>query len=214
MADKIKSISLICIGFGVLGAAFAEAVYHRVGFKIQFSGFTFYGGLIISLLSLWIVTRLKSIHFILAANILTQPLVLAHAFGRIGCFLGGCCYGTPTTSPFGVVFPEGSLPHSEFGKHAIHPTQLYESFFLFLLYLFLTKIELKWKFVIYLLAYPIIRFIVECFRGDSRGALITKWLSPSQEISLLLFFAGLAILYILIKSRTMHDSQPPRIADS
>lgn len=201
-ADEIKSITLICAGFGILGAAIAEAMYHRTGINIEFSGFTFYGGLIASLFSLWVLSRLKGISFIFSANVLTQPLVLAHAFGRIGCFLGGCCYGIPTTSIFGVVFPEDSLPYLEFGVQPIHPTQLYESFFLFLLYLFLTRIELKWKFVTYLIAYPIIRFIIECFRGDSRGALIANWLSPSQEISVLLFFIGTALLSNLIKRRT------------
>ncbi len=202
--ERIKNIALACAGSGVLGAALAEAVYHRTVTGIAFSGFTFYGGLIASLCTLWAVARIKGVDSVFAANVLALPLVLGHAFGRIGCFLGGCCYGVPTSSVFGVVFPEGSLPYDQFGARALHPVQLYESFFLFVFSIVLAKTELRWRATAYLITYPVIRFIIECFRGDNRGALLLTGFSPSQEISMLLFVAGIGLFYYLKSRLILH----------
>ena len=48
-------------------------------------------------------------------------------FGRVGCFLNGCCYGRPTTLPWGVKFPPGSFASLEFGDTPVHPSQLYNA---------------------------------------------------------------------------------------
>jgi len=198
-AEGIKIMAVYSAGFGVLGAALGEAIYHRTENGLSFSGFTFYGGLVMSILSLWIQTRMRKANFFHVANILTLPLILAHAFGRIGCFLGGCCYGSPTTSIFGVTFPEGSLPFLQYGDQALHPIQLYESVLLFALAFLVSDLKLSFRASVYLIIYPIIRFVLEFYRADDRGVLFSKFFSPSQEISIGLFLFGIGILSMEIK---------------
>lgn len=212
ISDEIKKMALICIISSVVGAVIFESLYHNSGKVISFEGFTFYGGLLVSLFTLWILARLKKMDFFNLTNILTVPLTIAHAFGRIGCFLGGCCYGIPTTCSLGVVFPDGSIPFTEFGHHPIHPTQLYESFFLFLLSFLLYKINLNWRFTVYLLSYPIIRLLIEMFRGDDRGSFVFDGLSPSQEISLVLFLIGVLMLFLKLNPRNIKSESKSHLS--
>ena len=139
-------------------------------------------------------------------NILITGVVLAHAFGRIGCFLAGCCYGIPTDSFLGVVFPHGHA-HDAFPDTAIYPTQLFESLFLFGLFFvlhFVKKLRNN-EVEIYLIAYGTWRFLVEFIRGDDRGSLfgfITTeyniFPTPSQYLSLLMIIGG---IYLLVRTK-------------
>ena len=65
---------------------------------------------------------------------LAPTVGLGIGLGRIGCFLNGCCFGTPTDLPWGVTFPEGSIPDYIFHNQAIHPAQLYSSLYGFALF--------------------------------------------------------------------------------
>jgi phosphatidylglycerol:prolipoprotein diacylglycerol transferase len=68
--------------------------------------------------------RLPALAF---ADVLAPSVLLGEGITRIGCFLNGCCHGIPSAGPFGVRFPDGSLPALRFGDAALHPTQLYAS---------------------------------------------------------------------------------------
>ncbi len=126
---------------------------------------------------------------------------MGHALGRIGCFLAGCCYGKPTTLPWGVRFTD---PHAlvapELLNVPLHPTQLYEAGFNFLFFLLLHYVSQKPHkdgkiLVLYVWCYALMRFGIEFLRGDFRGGFL--WgMSPSQVISL--GVAGIAI-WIWIK---------------
>ena len=194
LRDKIYSAVLFSAFFAVIGAILAEAIYHRNTEGLVFAGFTFYGGFVMSLVGLYIYSLTKKIDFLYLANLLTLPIIIGHAFGRIGCFLGGCCYGTPTNSFLGVSFPVNSIPYAHYKDYSLHPTQLYESVFLFLLVLFLSRSKMENRFIGYLLSYSVFRFIVEFLRGDNRGVLFSNFLSPSQEISIGLFLIGLILV--------------------
>ena len=120
-----------------------------------------------------------------------------HCLGRVGCFLGGCCFGKPTDSAFGVVFPEGSDPYGFYGGAiAVHPTQLYEAAFLlalfFVLFFWLKKDALPF----YCILYGAWRFGIEFLRADDRGSLFGLPLSPSQVISVALFILGGVLLAV------------------
>ncbi len=156
------------------------------------SGGVFYGGLIAGILfSLW-YTRLFKIDFKKLGDVLAAPVALGHSIGRIGCFLGGCCYGSLCSLPWAVEFPGHSSP--------VHPTQIYESILNFLNFIFLLIIFKKRKFdgqvfLIYLINYSMIRFIVEFFRGDPERGYLNLFpgsssLNPSipQIISLIIIF--------------------------
>jgi phosphatidylglycerol:prolipoprotein diacylglycerol transferase len=119
-------------------------------------------------------------------------ITVAHAFGRIGCFFAGCCYGKPTDSFLGVQFPKLPVP--------VHPTQLYEAAFLFFLFGSFSYLLLRRNFrhnlSLYLISYGVFRFAMEFLRNDHRGALVSG-LSPSQFWSILMVVLGAALVPLL-----------------
>lgn len=137
------------------------------------------------------------------ANTVITGVVLAHAIGRIGCFCAGCCFGVPTESFLGVVFPFGHA-HAEFPGETIFPTQLFEAGFLFILFILLNKVQsFKNKEVeVYLVGYGVWRILIEFIRGDDRGVLLPLFSTqyniyptPSQLISLLMIILGVYLVY-------------------
>ena len=116
----------------------------------------------------------------------------AHAWGRMGCFLGGCCHGKPTDSFLAVQFPANSLACQAHGTVPVHPTQLYELAFLVGLGLALHFIiPAAHRIYSYLILYGLGRFGIEFLRGDDRGTLgLIPGLSPSQHICLLFIATG------------------------
>jgi len=156
-------------------------------------GFVIYGAIGGGALAMYLYCRRKKWNIIEMIDITVPGLAIAQGFGRIGCFLAGCCYGEETTSPLGVVFPENSLAPS--GIH-IHPTQIYSSIFDFLLgfiLLYYSKKERKNGKVmgLYLIIYSIGRFLVEFLRDDSRGNVGV--LSTSQFIAIFTLVLGIII---------------------
>ena len=197
--DGIVSILL---GFGF--AALFQATYNYIehpenGFHLG-EGITFLGGMIggtVVYLIIWMIFRKKvpgNLYDIMP--VIPCMITVGHAFGRIGCFFAGCCYGKPTDNIFGVQFPGAYF--EQLGK--VHPTQLYEAAFLFVLFGVLTWLLLKKKFqytmTVYLASYGVFRFFIEFLRYDDRGQL-GKLLSPSQTMSLV--FLGLAVLAFFLQ---------------
>ena len=72
-------------------------------------GFVVYGGIITGVLAAMIYCRIKHLKFLEYFDLLAPSVALAQGFGRIGCFLAGCCYGRETNAFWGITFPEGSL---------------------------------------------------------------------------------------------------------
>lgn len=202
MRDFIFYNALVSIAVGLGSAAVFQGVYEYIkypekGFHIDGS-ITFLGGLIggtvCFLLGYAIFKKRLPENLSKLLQVAPCCITVAHGFGRIGCFFAGCCYGKPTDSWFGVKFPD--LP----GK--VHPTQLYEAIFLFILFGVLTLLLFRKKgrytFSVYLTAYGIFRFLIEFLRDDERGAFIAN-LSPSQFWSILLIIIG--IVYTIVASK-------------
>ena len=158
-----NGIASIVVGFGF--ATLFQSTYNyiknpSVGFELG-SGMTFIGGLIggvACFLAIYFIFRKKyTTRLYEVISLLPCSILIAHAFGRIGCFFAGRCYGKETDSFLGVQFPD--LPHP------VHPTQLYEAAFLFVLfavsvYLILKK-DFKHNLSLYLIAYGVFRFLIE-----------------------------------------------------
>ena len=160
-----------------------------------FGGSVFYGGLIGGMIAGFIYIKKKKLPVKIFVDIATIIIPLFHFFGRIGCFLVGCCYGVE--SHIGFTY------HHSIVESANHvnrfPIQLLEAsyniiLFCLLLYLY-NRHKLKGKLLgLYLILYPVGRFIFEFFRGDEyRGFLFG--LSTSQIISLLLLIFGIFLLF-------------------
>ncbi len=121
-------------------------------------------------------------------------LPLAHALGRVGCFLNGCCSGKPTQTFFGVIFPGCSIK--------VHPTQLYSSLSLLVIFLILYVWENKKHFsgeivCLYLIIYGVMRFFMEFLRINPE---VLGSLTMFQCVSIVLVIAGI-ILYGVLKNK-------------
>ena len=167
-----------------------------------FGGMVYYGGFIGAYIAVVIYTSrsLKEKRYDLF-DLFAVCVPLFHAFGRIGCFFGGCCYGVE--SRFGITVHNNPLV-PELNDVSRLPIQLIESFcnfmiFLTLLFMFKKFILRKKLIYVYMVIYAPIRFVLEFFRGDAiRGFLF--FLSTSQWISILLFVFG-AVNLILRRER-------------
>lgn len=162
--------------------------------RLLAGGAVFYGGLLGGLLGGFAYTRIYHLNTIQFFDIAVPCLALAQAFGRIGCFFNGCCYGIPYEGFGAIHYPAGAYPPAEIG---LFPSQLTESAFLFLLTALLIGILSKSRKPglttgFYLIFYGMFRFINEFFRSDPRGAI--GFLSTSQLISLVIIIAGLLFL--------------------
>lgn len=159
-------------------------------------GFVIYGAIGGGALTMYLYCKRKKWNIIEMFDIVVPGLAIAQGFGRIGCFLAGCCYGAKTDLPIGVVFPEGSLAPS--GIH-IHPTQIYSSIFDFALGFLLLYYGRKQKtngkvMGMYLIVYSIGRFLVEYLRDDPRGSI--GFLSTSQFIAIFTLVLGIIMFNI------------------
>lgn len=160
-------------------------------------GFVVYGGIVAGIFTVWIYCRVKKLNFAAYFDLLIPEVAAAQGFGRIGCFLAGCCYGRETTSPLGIIFQE-----SQFAPNGVRlvPTQLISSGLDFANFLFLIWFAKRKKgdgqvAGMYLILYSIGRFVLEFFRGDlERGSVGS--LSTSQFISIFILAAGCIVFWL------------------
>lgn len=164
----------------------------------MFSGYVFYGGLIGALLGYFFYCKWFKIDFGSVINIISPVIPLVHAFGRIGCFMGGCCYGIEYHDIFAIQFPYNEFVE-ELSLVPRFPIQLLEASLNFILFLCLIYYSRKVRksgsiLGIYLICYAIMRFSLEFLRGDLvRGIFLG--VSTSQWISLLLIPLGLYLIF-------------------
>ncbi|HSC89677.1 MAG TPA: prolipoprotein diacylglyceryl transferase family protein [Polyangiaceae bacterium] len=171
-------------------------------------GLTYYGGFLGASLAAWFLLRRDRFPFWKAADMAGQMVPLGLCFGRMGCLLGGCCFGKPWDSPIGVVFPGGSpashvqaelglLDSSMLPSLPVHPTQLYEAAgalaltLLLVLWLHPRKRYDGQVFVAFVGGYATLRFLLEFARADERGGVAA--LSTSQWLGVGL---GLGALWL------------------
>lgn len=192
----------------ILGFLCAKLLFCIVEFKtllndpksvLMGNGFVVYGGIIGGIFAGYIFCKWKKLNFLDYFDIFMPSVALAQGFGRIGCFLAGCCYGRETDSFWGIVFT-----HSDFAPNGVKllPTQLFSSAGMFLiagiLFLYARKERTKGCVsALYLILYSFGRFIIEFFRNDYRGEV--GIFSTSQFISLFMFVAGVIWFAFLVK---------------
>lgn len=201
--DFVYSLTLITVILGFLGAKILFIITEWSSFIenptsfISGNGFVVYGGIIAGALTMYGYCKWKKNSLFDYLDLLVPSVALAQGFGRIGCFLAGCCYGRETDSCIGVVFT-----HSSFAPNNVKllPTQLIMSagdfIIAVILLLYAKKQRMRGKVgALYLMLYSVGRFLVEFLRNDDRGAVGN--LSTSQFIAIFVF-AGAAIGYLVI----------------
>ena len=170
-------------------------------------GFVFYGGLIGGMAGLYIYLHIYKLPKLTFADIFAVVMPLGHAVGRVGCHLGGCCYGQPYDGPGCVVYTQtlGDTPLNT----PLFPIQLLEAAALTVLFIVLFITYLKGAPAgtatrIYLIGYAVMRFVLEFFRGDAvRGIGLSLSTSQWISIGLILFVTGCLVIN---KKKKAHES--------
>ena len=174
-----------------------------------FGGWVFYGGLIGFVAGMYVYCRLYKVDFVRIIDLDTPFLPLVHGFGRIGCFMAGCCYGIEYHGPLAVHFPYNKIV-PQLNEVPRFPVQLTEAFCNFIMFGILFMLMRKGKFRqgkllgIYLIYYVVMRFSLEFLRGDiARG----KWgaLSTSQLVSLVLLPIAILVIRKGIQVKTIEN---------
>ncbi len=188
-------------------------------FSLDFlrSGGVFYGGLIGAVTTAYILIRRYGLPWWKTADACAPGIALGNVLGRLGCFSAGCCWGKPTSLPWGVRFTE--LGHEITGvpiDAKLHPTQLYESLSMLIVFFFLLWLHRRKKFsgqviLAYVVIYSAVRFLIEFVRDDPRGDILglttLTGLSTSQIIGLIVGTAALVTL--VIRWRRANASKDP-----
>lgn len=204
--DHIYDMSIILILGAVIGSRTLYILTHRADYRslldivaLWQGGATFYGGFILAVAGAAVYIRRKKLLFFPVADVCAPSMALGFFFTRIGCFLSGCCFGHPTKSILGVVFP----PQSPAGYYcpgiAVHPTQLYDSFYGLLMAGALLLIDRKspfagFTFGMLCVLYGAGRFTIDVYRYYEKSAMVGKLMTVSQLMSLVLVAVGVIIL--------------------
>ena len=224
--NRLLVVAYLLIIGGILGARFSYVLFHLEEFSGHWldsinpfqsghygiAGLNLYGGIIGAVILSFIYMKTKSMDILGTFDLLAPTVGLGLIFTRIGCFLNGCCFGTPTDFPWGVVFPEGSIPDHVFGQVHIHPAQLYSSLYGLLLFLYLHW-RLKQKtfpgqvLALLFMVEAVFRYAIEYVRYYEDAMHVHMFdMNPTynQLISISLFILGI-VLYTVQKHR---HSQP------
>ena len=206
--DLFFNMAVAVLVFGWLGGKILYCIVEIKEFianplaLLGSEGFVVYGGILSGIFTIFIYSKIKKVDFLRYIDLFAESVPINQCFGRVGCFLAGCCYGRRTDAFYGVIFPEGCLAPA--GVKLI-PTQLISAFGDALIFIAIAiasnviskngTINNKMKgfsAALYLSLYGIGRFFVEFLRNDRRGNV--WFLSTSQFISLFICAAGIVAI--------------------
>jgi phosphatidylglycerol:prolipoprotein diacylglycerol transferase len=230
--ERLFNLGFLVSLIGVVGARLSYVLLHLGDFTAEpldiinpmavegqfgIAGMNLYGGVVLAVVvGMGYLHRRK-----LSIFDYSDAVVVVVAFGiflaRVGCFLNGCCYGTPTESFLGIVFPPDSPAGAMYPHIHIHPAQLYTSAFGLLLFFLLRRVNRRREFpgqtmALFFMAEAAFRFLVEFIRYYEPEMLLAGGaFTYNQLIAVGLFIFGVAI-YILRKRTGMAVQPPARAA--
>lgn len=244
MPPKVfADMAFIVLPLGIIGTRVAHIIMYPEYYSwndpigwiaIWRGGLVFQGGPPLALAFVYYYFRKHQIPFWKGCDVMFPYLPMGHGFGRVGCFLKGCCYGLPTGVPWAIPARrvpwdiskpvEGSPAFEEHlhrfsdvtveshWSHAIHPTQLYSFAGLLVICAILLALRRYWNpfpgftVPLYLIFYGAFRFIVEFYRGDHNPVHMLG-LSDQQLFSLVFALLGV-VLFIFLKIRAQSAPTP------
>jgi phosphatidylglycerol:prolipoprotein diacylglycerol transferase len=226
--EPVSNLLILMMVSGIVGSRIAYVIEHwnkefaanpMSIIRVDQGGLMFYGGLILAIFVFVVWCIWKKEKIVPLADLFVTVIPLGHAFGRIGCFFFGCCYGKVSKSTCAIVFPRGSpawheqvsggiIPYTASGSLPVLPTQLFEATAVFALFGLLFFLYRKYAvkipgFVtgVYLTGYALIRFGLEFLRGDPRAAVGA--FSIGQTISSFILISGLVFIAVAFRQKKM-----------
>ncbi len=233
--NKMINMSLLIMLAGIVGARIMYVIPHWNEFSanpldivspfqssgsIGLTGLTMYGGFIAAVLVSILYLRVNRLSVWKACDAFAPSIALGIGISRVGCFMNGCCFGLPTESALGVVFPAFSAAGSFYPDVALHPAQLYNAVLGFGLFGLLLWLDRKPRFdgfifAVLLISEPVTRFFVDLFRyyesSMTLGSLGGSVLSVNQGISIVLCGMGFLLLgWLRNRARQRSGRNRPR----
>lgn len=221
--EPYLTVAYILIFGGIIGARLAYVLIHLDEFAgnwgaavnpfhsgaFGIAGLNLYGGVVLAIVGAFFYCRIKGLSVLEVFDYFAPTMGIGLFFTRIGCFCNGCCFGTPTDLPWGVTFPQGSIPWYIYGDAHLHPSQLYSSLYGLGLFLLLHFLLRRKSFAGQLVAVlfmveAFFRFVIEYVRYYETAMFFSVLgLEPTfnQVISISLFLLGLGI-YLVQRRKT------------
>lgn len=209
--ERVYDLALVLLISGVIGARIVYVLLNpdteswRSFYAVWQGGLSFHGGLACAMICGWIYVRIAKLSYWTCADLFAPSLAIGYAFTRIGCFLNGCCYGAPTTLPWGVRFLEDG-PSTSSGcvlTPPSHPTQIYAFLANLIIFWLLTRLERPstssgcpstssgclvrkpgFVFIGYIGLYSIYRFLIEFLRNGYSASPWHFGLTQAQGVSI------------------------------
>jgi phosphatidylglycerol:prolipoprotein diacylglycerol transferase len=220
--DFVLNLAFFVMLSGVLGARLFYSFYHWSDFSnnlldifnpfgssegFGIAGLNVYGGMVTAIAVALIYCRIKRESIPAVFDLFAPALGLGIFITRIGCFLNGCCFGLECHLPWAVRFPEGSIPYSYLGDVLVHPTQLYSSLYGLLLFVLLSYVEKKKRFLgltfsIFLIVEAFFRYLIENVRyyeDQMETVLLGVTFTYNHIVAILLFILGWVLLFVFRK---------------
>jgi phosphatidylglycerol:prolipoprotein diacylglycerol transferase len=213
--DTYLIIAYLNIAAGVIGARLAYVLFHLdefsgrweatfnpfAGGQYGIAGLNMQGGVILAVIVTWLFCRAKEMSVLQVYDYFAPTVGLGLGITRIGCFLNGCCFCTPTVLPWGVAFPDGSMPHAVFGELHLHPSQIYSSAYGIVLFLLLHHLLKRRRFdgqvvAVLFMIEAVFRYAIEYVRYYESAMhfdLLGMHPTYNQIMSIALFVLGLVI---------------------
>ena len=224
----IMNISMLIMISSLIGSRILYVIFHLSEFRgryldiinpfqsdgnIGIAGLTMLGGIIAAIITVFFYVMIKKIPFLKIADILSPSVAVGTGITRIGCFFNGCCYGEPTSMPWGMIFPPESPAGYHFYNVHIHPAQLYASLGGFVIFIILLSL-VKYKrfdgfiFFCFLILYAIDRFIIDFFRYYEEAMVFFTIgninISVNQGICIFLFVTGIILIMIYYRKKSIY----------
>jgi phosphatidylglycerol:prolipoprotein diacylglycerol transferase len=177
------------------------------GLIIGGAGLTIYGAILGAALGIWVYCKITKTKMGYIVDLMAPGIIIAQAIGRVGCLLNGCCYGTPTTLPWGLVYTD---PQS-FGFNGgipTHPTVVYEIIYCIIVFAVLMMLRKKLKpdgslFALYLALYAAWRLGIDFLRG---GTPFLFGLHQAQVISIIVL--AITVPWMIKNTRLVKKDMP------
>ena len=224
--NHVMDLSLIIVFCAIFGSRFMYVVTHLDEFRghwldtvnpfqssgeIGLAGLTMLGGVVFAIIAILVYCTIKHIPILKLCDVMVVAFALGIFLTRIGCFLTGCCYGKPTSLPWGVKFPLGSPAGSEpvlQGLH-LHPTQLYSSIYGLIILVTILVLDRKPRFdgfclSVFFMLYGVSRFLIDFLRyyeSSVKFLIFGFGFTFNQAISFVMFMVGLILFFTLQKRK-------------
>lgn len=198
--EKTYALLLLIMAFALIGARIIY-IFVNVGefssllelFMIWKGGLSGIGALFGGIFGVFIFSKINKISFLELADLIIPYVALSFAIGKIGCFLRGCCFGLPTSLPWGILYGKESLASAVFDV-PVHPVQIYQAIGTFAIFFMLVKFnELKSRksgqtFLLFLSLFSVLRFFLDFIRYYPANNYMGNFT---------IFQAGYGVLFVL-----------------